>query len=61
MVKEKELSKVKRSAEDRINTDKKIIHSLKKEKDSFRKKLEVEKERNRLVRIDMEKERRIWS
>jgi predicted phage tail protein len=61
VVKEKELSKVKRSAKDRINTDKKIIDSLKKEKDNFRKKLEVEKERNRLVRIDMEKERRIWS
>jgi hypothetical protein len=59
VVKEKELSKVKRSAKDRINTDKKVIDSLKKEKNSFRKKLEVEKERNRLVRIDMEKKRRI--
>jgi predicted phage tail protein len=56
VVKEKELSKVKRSAKDKINTDKKGIESLKKEKNSFRKKLEVEKERNRLVRIDMEKE-----
>jgi len=59
VVKEKELSKVKRSAKDRINTDKKVIDSLKKEKNSFKKKLEVEKERNRLVRIDMEKKRRI--
>jgi len=59
VVKEKELSKVKRSAKDKINTDKKVIDSLKKEKNSFRKKLEVEKERNRLVRIDMEKKRRI--
>jgi hypothetical protein len=32
VVKEKELSKVKRSAKDRINTDKKVIDSLKKEK-----------------------------
>jgi hypothetical protein len=37
------LAKVKRSAKVRINTDKKIIDSLKKEKDNFRKKLKVEK------------------
>jgi len=32
VVKEKELSKVKRSAKNRINTDKKIIDSLKKKR-----------------------------
>jgi hypothetical protein len=57
---EKELAKVKRSAKGRINTDKEIIDSLKKERKkeiTFRKKLEAEKEKNQLAKIDIEEER----
>jgi hypothetical protein len=44
-----------------INTDNETIDSLKKERNSFKKKLEVEIEKNQLAEIDIEKERRIWS
>jgi predicted phage tail protein len=55
------LAKVKRSSKDRININKEIIDSLKKERDNFRKKLKVKKENNRLDGIDIEEEKRIQS
>jgi hypothetical protein len=56
---EKELAKVKKSAKGKMNADKEMMDSLKKEKSSLIKKLEVEKEKNQLAQIDMEEERRI--
>lgn len=55
------MAKVKRSSKDRININKEIIDSLKKERDNFRKKLKVKKENNRLDGIDIEEEKRIQS
>jgi predicted phage tail protein len=55
------LAKVKRSSKDKININKEIIDSLKKERDNFRKKLKVKKENNRLDGIDIEEEKRIQS
>ena len=55
------MAKVKRSSKDKININKEIIDSLKKERDNFRKKLKVKKENNRLDGIDIEEEKRIQS
>jgi predicted phage tail protein len=57
----KELAKVKRSSKSKINTDKEVIDTLKKERDSFRKKMEAKKEKNRLAKIDIKEERKIQS
>jgi predicted phage tail protein len=58
---DKELAKVKRSSKSKINTDKEVIDTLKKERDSFRKKMEAKKEKNRLAKIDIKEERKIQS
>jgi len=42
-----------------MNADKETTDSLKKERNGLTKKLEVEKEKNRLAEIDIEEERRI--
>ena len=57
----KELAKVKRSSKSKINTDKEVIDTLKKERYSFRKKMEAKKEKNRLAKIDIKEERKIQS
>ena len=46
---EKELAKVKRSAKGKINVDKEMMDSLKKGRSCLTKKIEVEKEKNRLA------------
>jgi len=56
---EKELAKIKRSTKGKMNADKETTDSLKKERNGLTKKLEVEKEKNRLAEIDIEEERRI--
>ena len=56
---EKELAKVKRSAKGKMNVDKEMMDSLKKGRSILIKKVEVEKEKNRLVQLDIEEERRI--
>jgi predicted phage tail protein len=61
VITDKELAKVKRSSKSKINTDKEVIDSLKKERDSFRKKMEAKKEKNRLAKIDIKEERKIQS
>ena len=55
----KELAKVKRSTKGKMNVDKKMMDSLKKGRGILIKKVEVEKEKNWLVQLDIEKERRI--
>ena len=61
VITDKELAKVKRSSKSKINTDKEVIDTLKKERDSFRKKMEAKKEKNRLAKIDIKEERKIQS
>jgi chromosome segregation ATPase len=56
---EKELAKVKRSTKGKMNVDKEVMDSLKKGKSILLKKVEVEKEKNRLAQLDIEEERRI--
>jgi ferredoxin-thioredoxin reductase catalytic subunit len=56
---EKELAKVKRSTKGKMNVDKEVMDSLKKGMSILIKKVEVEKEKNRLVQLDIEEERRI--
>jgi chromosome segregation ATPase len=56
---EKELAKIKRSAKGKMNVDKETTDSLKKERNGLTNKLEEEKEKNRLVEIDIEEERKI--
>ena len=56
---EKELAKVKRSTKGKMNVDKEVMDSLKKGMSILIKKVEVEKEKNWLVQLDIEKERRI--
>jgi hypothetical protein len=56
---EKELAKVKRSTKGKMNVDKEVMDSLKKGKSILSKKIEVEKEKNRLAQLDIEEERRI--
>ena len=56
---EKELAKIKRLAKGKMNADKETIDSLKKERSGLTKKLEDEKEKNRLAEIDIEEERKI--
>jgi len=56
---EKELAKIKRSAKGKMNADKETIDSLKKERSGHTKKLEDQKEKNRLAEIDIEEERKI--
>jgi chromosome segregation ATPase len=56
---EKKLAKIKRSTKGKMNADKETTDSLKKERNGLTKKLEVEKEKNRLAEIDIEEERRI--
>jgi hypothetical protein len=51
VITEKKLAKVKRSFKDKINTDKEILDSLKKERENLRKNLGVEKG-EKLVRQD---------
>jgi hypothetical protein len=46
VITEKKLAKVKRSFKDKINTDKEILDSLKKERENLRKNLGVEKEKS---------------
>ena len=54
---EKELAKVKRSKG--VNVDKETMDSLKKGRSLLLKKVEVEKERNRLAKLDIEEERNV--
>jgi predicted phage tail protein len=61
VITDKELAKVKRSSKSKINTDKEVIDTLKKERDSFRKKMEAKKEKNRLAKIDIKEQRKIQS
>ena len=56
---EKELAKVKRSTKGKMNADKEMTDSLKKERNGVTKKLEDQKEKNRLFEIAIEKKRRI--
>jgi hypothetical protein len=56
---EKELAKVKRSTKGKMSVDKEVMDSLKKGKSILLKKVEVEKEKNRLAQLDIEEERRI--
>jgi secreted PhoX family phosphatase len=56
---EKELAKVKRSTKGKMNVDKEMMDSLKKGRSILIKKVEVEKEKNWLVQLDIEEERRI--
>jgi DNA phosphorothioation-dependent restriction protein DptG len=56
---EKELAKVKRSTKGKMNVDKEVMDSLKKGMSILIKKVEVEKEKNWLVQLDIEEERRI--
>jgi hypothetical protein len=53
------LAKVKRSTKGKMNVDKEMMDSLKKGRSILTKKVEVEKEKNRLVQLDIEEERRI--
>jgi hypothetical protein len=53
------LAKVKRSTKGKMNVDKEMMDSLKKGRSILIKKVEVEKEKNRLVQLDKEEERRI--
>jgi chromosome segregation ATPase len=53
------LAKVKRSTKVKMNVDKEMMDSLKKGRSILLKKVEVEKEKNRLVELDIEEERRI--
>jgi len=55
----KELAKVKRSTKGKMNVDKKMMDSLKKGRGILIKKVKVEKEKNRVVQLDIEEERRI--
>jgi len=56
---QKELAKVKRSTKDKMSVDKEMMDSLKKGRSILLKKVEVEKEKNRLAHLDIEEERRI--
>jgi chromosome segregation ATPase len=56
---EKELAKVKRSTKGKMNVDKEVMDSWKKGKSILLRKVEVEKEKNRLAQLDIEEERRI--
>ena len=53
------MAKVKRSTKVKMNVDKEMMDSLKKGRSILLKKVEVEKEKNRLVELDIEEERRI--
>jgi hypothetical protein len=53
------LAKVKRSTKGKMNVDKEMMDSLKKGRSILIKKVEVEKEKNWLVQLDIEDERRI--
>jgi hypothetical protein len=53
------LAKVKRSTKGKMNVDKEMMDSLKKGRSILIKKVEVEKEKNWLVQLDIEEERRI--
>jgi hypothetical protein len=54
---EKKLGTLKRVFEGKTNANKEIIASLKKERDSVRKRLKAEKENNRLVNLNIEEEK----
>ncbi|KAL9398031.1 hypothetical protein Peur_006992 [Populus x canadensis] len=56
---QKELAKVKRSTKGKMSVDKEMMDSLKKGRSLLLKKVEVEKEKNRLAHLDIEEERRI--
>jgi hypothetical protein len=44
---EKELAKIKKSAKGKINADKETLDSLQRERSSFIRRMETEKEKNR--------------
>jgi hypothetical protein len=54
---EKELVTLKRVFKGKTNADKEMITSLKKKRDSVRKRLKAEKENNRLVNLNIEEEK----
>jgi hypothetical protein len=54
---EKELVTLKRVFKGKTNADKEMIASLKKKRDSVRKRLKAEKENNRLVNLNIEEEK----
>ncbi|XP_061944625.1 uncharacterized protein LOC133668690 [Populus nigra] len=56
---QKELARVKRSTKGKMSVDKEMMDSLKKGRSLLLKKVEVEKEKNRLAHLDIEEERRI--
>jgi 5-hydroxyisourate hydrolase-like protein (transthyretin family) len=57
----KELANVKKSIKGKINTNKKMIVSLKKKRDNIRKKLNAENEKKWLDWINIEEEKRVRS
>lgn len=61
MLIEKELANVKKSIKGKINTNKKMIVSLKKKRDNIRKKLNAENEKKWLDWINIEEEKRVRS
>ena len=61
MLIEKELANVKKSIKGKINTNKKMIVSLKKKRDNIRKKLNAENEKKWLDWINIEEEKRVQS
>jgi chromosome segregation ATPase len=58
---EKELAKIKKSAKGKINADKEMLDSLKRERSSFLRKMETKKEKNRQANLDIEEERRTYA
>jgi hypothetical protein len=54
---EKELVTLKRVFKGKTNVDKEMIASLKKKRDSVKKRLKAEKENNRLVNLNIEEEK----
>ena len=59
VVMKKELITLTRFSNDKANTDKELIACLKNERDNSKKRLEVEKEKNRLVNLNIEEDRRL--
>jgi hypothetical protein len=54
---EKELVALKKVSKGKENIDKELISSFKKKRDSIRKRLKVEGEKNRLASFNIEEER----
>jgi hypothetical protein len=55
----KKLIILKRASKGKKSADKKLIASLKKKRDNVKKRFRVQKEKNRLVNLNIEEERRL--